>query len=109
MRRGRKKQPGGLVEVGELLEGALQALGVKGDFEKFQVDQKCRKILGEGFSKALTGVGLKGRAVHLEFNHSIWIQEMNFKKTDLLKRLQEELPGLGLKTVTVSLARSAKR
>ncbi len=104
----RKKGEGGLFEVSELLEGALQALGVKGDFEKFRVEKKCREVLGEKFSKALTGVALKGRVVELAFNHSIWMNEVNFRKGEILQELQKEFPGIGIKTLALTLSRSSK-
>ncbi len=105
MRR-RKKHKGGLVEVSELLEGALQTLGVKGDFEKFRVEKKCREILGEKFSKALTSVALKGRTVELAFNHSIWMNEMNFRKNEILEKLQKEFPDIGIKSLALTLTRN---
>ena len=108
MRRCKKKTKGGLVEVSSLLEGALQTLGVKGDFEKFKVEKKCRELLGEKFSKALTGVKLKGRTVQLEFNHSIWINEINFRKAEILLKLQKELPEVGIKTLNLMLTRKAQ-
>jgi hypothetical protein len=108
MRRRKKKSEGGLVEVGSLLEGALQTLGVKGDFEKFKVEKKCRELLGDKFSKALTGVNLKGRTVQLEFNHSIWMNEMNFRKAEILLKLQKELPEVGIKTLNLMLTRKAQ-
>ena len=107
MRR-RKKHKGGLVEIAALLEGALQQLGVKGDFEKHKVDKKCREVLGEKFSKALTSVTLKGRTVQMAFNHSIWMNEVSFRKAEVLQRLQKELPEIGIKTITLTLARSSK-
>jgi len=104
-RRRKKKSEVGLVEVGSLLEGALKTLGVKGDFEKFRVDKKCRELLGEKFSKALTGVSLKGRTVQMEFNHSIWMNEVNFRKAEILQKLQRELPEVGIKTLNLMLTR----
>ena len=95
----------GLVEVGSLLEGALKTLGVKGDFEKFKVEKTCRELLGEKFSKALTGVNLKGRTVQMEFNHSIWMNEVNFRKAEILQKLQRELPEVGIKTLNLMLTR----
>jgi hypothetical protein len=108
MRRKKKKDTGGLVEVSELLEGALRQLGMKGDFEKFRVEKKCRELLGEKFSKALTGVSLKGRNVQMEFNHSIWMNEVNFRKAEILQKLQGELPSVGIKTLTLTLTRNLK-
>jgi hypothetical protein len=107
MRR-RKKQTGGLVEVGQLLEGALQALGVKGDFEKFRIEKKCREALGEKASKALTGITLKGRTVQMAFNHSIWMNEVNFRKSEILQTLQKEFPEIGIKTLALTLSRGPK-
>lgn len=107
--KGRKKKPRqGLVEIASLLEGALQQLGVKGDFEKHKVEKKCREVLGEKFSKALTAVTLKGRTVQMAFNHSIWMNEVNFRKAEVLQKLQKELPEVGIKTITLTLARSSK-
>jgi hypothetical protein len=105
MVRRRKKPREGLVEVSALLEGALQQLGVKGDFEKFRIEKKCRELLGEKFSKALTAVNLRGRSVQMEFNHSIWLNEVNFRKTEILQRLQKELPDIGIKTLALMLSR----
>jgi hypothetical protein len=107
MRR-RKKHQGGLVEVGALLEGALQTLGVKGDFEKFRVEKKCREVLGDKVSKALTGVTLKGRTVQMAFNHSIWMNEVNFRKSEILLKLQKEFPEIGIKTLALMLSRGSK-
>lgn len=108
MRRRKKKEGGGTVEIAQLLEGALRQLGVKGDFEKFKVEKKCREVLGEKLAKALTGVTLKNKTVQLEFGHSIWIQEMNFRKAEILKRLQQELPEVGIKTLELSLSRGTR-
>jgi hypothetical protein len=104
----RRKGEGGLVEVSELLEGALQTLGVKGDFEKFRVERKCREVLGGKFSKALTGVNLKGRTVEMAFNHSIWMNEVNFRKSEILQELQKEFPAIGIKNLALTLSRSSK-
>ncbi|HTC21083.1 MAG TPA: DciA family protein [bacterium] len=107
MRRS-KKHKGGLVEVGALLEGALKTLGVQGDFEKFRVEKKCREVLGEKFSKALTGVTLRKRVVEMSFNHSIWMNEVQFRKSEILQQLQKEFPEIGIKSLALMLSRSPK-
>ena len=96
------------MEVGELLEGALQTLGVKGDFEKYRIEKKCREVLGEKASKALVGITLKGRTVQMAFNHSIWMNEVNFQKAEILQKLQKEFPAIGIKTLALTLSRSSK-
>jgi hypothetical protein len=107
MRR-RKKETGGTVELGQLLEGALKQLGMKGDYDRFKVEQKCRAVLGDKISRALTRVDMKKRTVHLEFNHSIWLQEMNYRKAEVLKSLQRELPELGIQELALGLSRGGK-
>jgi hypothetical protein len=106
--RKRKKEKGGLVEIGSLLEGALQTLGVKGDFEKYKVEKKCREVLGEKFSKALTEVALKGRTVQMAFNHSIWMNEVQFRKNEILLILQKEFPEIGIKALALNLSRKPR-
>ena len=109
VRRRKREQPReGMVDISSLLEGALQQLGVQGDFEKHRVEKKCREVLGEKFSKALTGVELKKGTVQMEFNHSIWMQEANLRKIDILKKLQQALPDVGIKNLKFGLSRSKK-
>jgi Dna[CI] antecedent, DciA len=107
MRR-RKKPAGGLVEVGQLLEGALKALGAKGDFEKFQVERKCRELLGVKSSRALKEVSLRGRTVRMAFDHSIWLNEVGFHRDEILKALQREFPGIGIQQLDLTLWRQSR-
>jgi hypothetical protein len=106
VRRKKKVEGGGTIELGQLLEGALKQLGMKGDYDRFRVEQKCRETLGEKAVRALTRVELKKRTVHLEFNHSIWLQEMNYRKAEILKMLQRELPELRIQEVVLGLSRN---
>jgi hypothetical protein len=108
MRRKKKPRQGGLVEVSALLEGALKTLGVSGDFEKHRVEKKLREVLGEKVSQALMGVSLKGRVVQIEFGHSIWLNEVNFRKAEILDKLQRELPDIGIKELKLALSRKSK-
>jgi hypothetical protein len=105
----RKIQPrNGLVEIGELLEGALKQLGAKSDYELFRVGKQCRELLGDRAANALVEVSFKDSQVGLQFNHSIWLNEMNFRKAELLTQLQSLLPDLGIKSINLGLARSPK-
>jgi len=106
--RSRRKHKGGLVEVGTLLEGALQQLGMKGVFEKHRLGVACREVLGEAFSRALTDVTMKGSALQLSFNHSIWINEANFRKAEILRKIQQALPQAGVRSITLNLSAPRK-
>ncbi len=105
----RKKRPEGLVEISALLEGALKTLGVKGDYDRLQLDKVCRRLLGEKLSQALIRIDLKCSILKMEFNHPVYLQEMNFRKKDLLGRIKDELPQTGIKDLTFSLARATRR
>jgi hypothetical protein len=104
----RKKSPGGLVEMSQLLEGVLQTLGVKGDFDQFRIEKKSREVLGEKVSKALVAVNLKGRVLEFAFNHSIWMNEVQFHKQEILQKLQREFPEIGIKTLALTLSRNSR-
>lgn len=108
MRRRKGRPQEGLVEIGDLLEGALKQLGAKSDYELFRVGKCCRAILGDTASKALVDVSFQKGQVGLKFNHSIWLNEMNFRKSEILSGLQKELPGIGIKSVNLGLARTPK-
>ncbi len=104
----RRKKPEGAVEISSLMDGALKTLGVKGDYDHLQLDKRCRFILGEKLDRALVRVEQKGTALRLEFNHPIYLQEMNFRKTEFLEKLKAELPEAGVKSLIFSLARVSR-
>jgi len=104
----RRKKTEGTVEIASLLEGALKTLGVKGDWDRLQLDNRCRSILGEKLALALVRVEQKGTILKLEFNHPIYLQEMNFRKSEFLTRIRAELPEAGINSLAFSLARSAR-
>ncbi len=104
----RKKNPEGWVQLSSLLEGALKTLGVKGDYDRLQLDSRCREILGNKLSQALVRTEQKGTILKLEFNHPIYLQEMNFRKAEILEKLKVELPEAGVKSLVFSLARTPR-
>ncbi len=104
----RRKNSEGLIEISALLEGALKTLGVKDDYDRSRLDKRCRLFLGEKLSKALVRVEQKGTVLKMEFNHPIYMQEMNFRKNELFTRLKTDLPDLEFKNIVFSLARAAR-
>jgi len=109
-KRRRKERPAqGLVEVSQLLEGALKVLGVRADWDRFRLEGKCREWLGEGASAALTGVEEKKGVVTLYFDHGAFLQEMAFRREEGLAFLKESFPRMGLKDLRAALTRQHHR
>ena len=102
----RRKQtpPRGLVEVSQVLEGALKKLGVGSDWDRYRLEGKCREWLGPGAARALIGVEEKKGVVTLYFNHSAFLQEMGFRREEGLKVLKDEFPRMGLKEIRTALS-----
>jgi hypothetical protein len=103
-RKKKEKKPQGLVEVSQVLEGAMRTLGVRADWDRFRLEGKCREWLGEGAQKALTHVSEKKGVVTLYFNHSVFLQEMGFRRAEGLKVLKDEFPRMGLKELRAALS-----
>lgn len=105
-RRRKKETPQGLVEVSQVLESALRTLGVRGDWDRFRLEGKCRDFLGPEVSKALTGVEEKNGVVTLYFNHSAFLQDMGYRRAEFLRELQAAFPRLKLKDIRATLSKS---
>lgn len=106
-RRKRAKEPKqGLVQVAQVLEGALRTLGVRSEWDRYRLEGKCRELLGPEVSRVLTEVSEKQGVVTLSFGHGAFLQEMGFRKEELLKDLKAEFPKLGLKEIRAALSRS---
>jgi hypothetical protein len=93
-----------LVEVSQLLEGALKVLGVRGDWDRHRLEGKCRERLGDA-AAALTQVEEKEGVVTLYFSHGAFLQEMAFRREEILEGLKADLPSMRLKEVRAALSR----
>jgi hypothetical protein len=105
----KRRVPKGLVDISQILEGALEKLGVRGDWDRYRIEAKCREWLGETASKALVQVEEWQGTVTLSFNHSAWLNEMSFKKQEGLEFLRKEFPHLNLKELRVLLFKNTAR
>jgi DNA replication and repair protein RecF len=105
MRR-KPPQSRGLVEVSQLLEGVLKKLGIRGEWDRCQLESKCREWLGEAASKALTAVTKKKGIVTLFFSHSAWLNEMNFRKKEGVEFLRREFPQMDLREMRAMLSKN---
>jgi hypothetical protein len=108
MRR-KHPRPRGLVEVSQVLEGALKNLGIQGDWNRYRIEAKCREWLGEKASKAMTGVEERKGTVTLYFSHSVWLNEMNFRRQEGLEYLKREFPRLDLREMRATLSKNPAR
>lgn len=97
-----------MVEISQVLDGALRKLGVKGEWDTSRVEVTCREWLGDEASKALSRVEERRGTVTLYFNHSAWLNEMNYRRKEGLDFLKSRFPQMDLKEVRCVLSKDVR-
>ena len=104
----RRRKPEGLVEVSQLLDGALKKLGAKGAWDRSRLEGKCREWLGPASAMLERAEERKG-TVTLYFRHGALLQEFNYRRAECLAMLKETFPRLGIRDVKAALAGGGRK
>jgi len=91
--------------VGNFIEASLKKMGVKQSVQRVTLEDWCRGWLGEAGSRSLARVTVKKSVVVWEFRHPAWVQELQGRKTEALKAIQEAYPREGYQDLRAVLAR----
>jgi hypothetical protein len=109
VKKKRQKPPEGLVEISALLDGAMRRLGVRGDWEKYRIEEKCRQWLGADCSQALVRVGEDKGTVTLFFNHSAFLQELQYRREEGLAYLKDAFPRMKIRDLRAALSQETTK
>ena len=104
MKRIRKPSPE-WSNVGAYVEASLKKMGVRQSVQRVTMEQWCRGWLGEAGSRSLARVTVKKGTVTWEFKHPAWVQEVQGRKGEALRALQEAYPHEGYQDLRAHLAR----
>lgn len=86
-----KRKSKGLKPVGSLIDGVLDAHGVREQVERMRALEVWPDVVGEGLSGVTRAVAVDESALIVEVRTSAWLMELNMMKSDLLARVNTRL------------------
>jgi predicted nucleic acid-binding Zn ribbon protein len=75
--------------LGEVIKDFLRESGWEQRLDEVKIITQWDKTLGPSLAKYTEEVFIKNRVLHIRLNSSTLRQELSYKKTDLLKELNE--------------------
>lgn len=88
---------GELQSIGEVIESMVTRLGIKMRLRRAQVVEEWAAIVGERIAKETQAERVRGSTLFVFTSSSVWAQELEFMKQDILKKIRSEL-GKGVVT-----------
>ena len=94
-RGGGRRRKGRMQSVGDLVGQVLGDLGLDGVAQAHEIGSQWAEIVGPQIASHCRPLGIRGPVLELEVDSPVWSQQLQLRKTDLLRRLAERLgPGV---------------
>jgi hypothetical protein len=98
----------GSKKVGEVLPGVMKSLGLDRKLRESEIAREWSSIVGEAVARRSRPGGLKGRTMLVLAENNAWMQEIRFHQGEILARVRERFPELGIEGMRILLERERK-
>ena len=88
---GAKKNTDDLKHIGNILCDVLNTFRLDPDFELTSLFSLWDDVVGEAVAKNAKPAGFKGKILLVNVVSSVWIQELQYYKKDMIRKLNEAL------------------
>ena len=99
----------GPVRVGDLVGSVLEARGVRKQVERQDVLRDWDEVVGEGIARVTRPRSLSEGTLFVEVRSSPWLMELEMRKGEILRRLNEGRPDAALERLVFVLAEDPDR
>jgi len=84
-----RAQRSGPEKVGELLGGFLEKVGLREAVLRADVLEDWEERVGEAIGKVTRAQGIRGASLIVEVRSSAWLMELNLRKAEILRKVNE--------------------
>ena len=102
-----KKDPA--KRVGDLLPRVLRGLGLEGQFEEGRLRAEWKSVVGEAIADRSRPLRVRGKTLLVEVRNNIWMNEIQFHRNEIVRKLNEEFPKLKIDEIRLQLERGRER
>jgi predicted nucleic acid-binding Zn ribbon protein len=92
------------VHIGTLIAEVLTRLQQEGNGVLLEVCRQWVALVGPGIAANTRPIGLRDRLLLVEVSSSVWMQQLQFLKADLIARIQSGLPEARVEKIRFKIA-----
>ena len=93
------------VHIGRLLEDALARLRPTGDKALLDICHRWEALVGPAIAANTRPVGLKDHLLLVDVASSVWMQQLQFLKAEMIARVNAGLPEAGIEKIRFRVSR----
>jgi predicted nucleic acid-binding Zn ribbon protein len=82
-----------------ILEDLIRRFGMEGKLQEARLDRVWPQVVGPAIAAATRPVRVKNGVLLVQVKSSAWVQELNFRRRDILNRLASYLPSVRLRHI----------
>lgn len=102
-----KKDPA--KRVGDFLPSVLRGLGLEGRFEEDRLRAEWKRVVGETIAARSRPRRVRGKTLFVEVQNSSWMNEIQFHRNEIVRKVNEEFPKLKIDEIRLQLERERER
>jgi len=95
--------------VGDLLTGVLKGLGLEGKLEEGRLREQWPRIVGEAIARRSRPTTVRGATLIIEVENNVWMNEIQFHRSEIIRKIHEEFPTLKIDDIRLKLERERER
>jgi predicted nucleic acid-binding Zn ribbon protein len=95
--------------IGNLLAGVFRGLGLDGKIEEMRLRDEWPRIVGEAVSRRCRPRCVKRGTLIIDVDNNVWMQEIRFHQTEMLGKIEQLFPKLGVTGIRLELTREKGR
>jgi predicted nucleic acid-binding Zn ribbon protein len=96
-------------KVGELVSSALKGLGLEGKIEEARLRAEWERVVGEAIAQRSRPLKVRGGTLLVEVRNSTWMNEIQFHRSEIVRKVNREFPKLKIDDIRLQLERERER
>jgi predicted nucleic acid-binding Zn ribbon protein len=92
-------------KVGDILPGVMKGLGLDAKLREAELVQQWTALVGKAMAARSKPIGIKDHVLLVEIGNNAWMQEIRFHQREIIARIREDFPELGVEGLRLMLER----
>ncbi len=92
-------------KVGDILPVVMKGLGLDTKLRETQLAREWQEIVGTTMARRSSPCGARSGVLLVEVENNVWMQEVRFHQREIIARIRERFPELGIEGLRLVLKR----
>ena len=98
-------RPKRFARIGDILPAVLKSAGLEQKLRDQEVLTLWPSVVGEEIAARTKALKIDNGVLYVHVEHSVWLQELYFMESDILRKLKEKAPRIKCRKIRFGAAR----